>query len=134
MRAFFPCVSGVSRQPEDVIGKFLAHRIGNSRVTNQPITLRSALESCGREPVSTARRLMTLPGEAAVQDLSDMLKKFRIDGVRCPEPEKYARQALKRAGVEFTLPAMAGDYGHCATALLGIAALGVLLAFPTLML
>ncbi|EWY41517.1 hypothetical protein N825_28055 [Skermanella stibiiresistens SB22] len=134
MRAFIPCVPGISRQSEDGVGKLLSHRIGDSSVSHQPITLRSALEACGREPVSTAHRLMALPAEVAVQDLSDMLVNFRIDGVRCPEPEKYARKALKRAGLEFGLNPFATDYGHSATALLGIAVLGILLAFPTWML
>jgi hypothetical protein len=49
--------------------------------------------------------------------------------VQCPQSGKYAGQTL--SGLIANL--RDADYGHSATALLGIAALGILLAFPTLM-
>jgi hypothetical protein len=55
------------------------------------------------------------------------------DGVRCSQPEKYASQSLKSASSSLIAHLLETDYGHSATALLGIAALGILLAFPTLM-
>jgi hypothetical protein len=42
-------------------------------------------------------------------------------------------QSLKSAGSSLIAHLLDADYGHSATALLGIAALGILLAFPTLM-
>jgi hypothetical protein len=134
MSAHFLFASEVADDADGSIDKLLAHQIGMSRLRKHPVTVRSVLEVCGRDPDQTARRLMSLPPETAVRELTDILANFRIDGVRCPEPEKFARSALKRAGV-LPLPALfVSDYGHCATALLGIAALGILLAFPTLML
>ena len=50
-------------------------------------------------------------------------------GVQCPRSGKYTGQTL--SGLIANL--LDADYGHSATALLGIAALGILLAFPTLM-
>ena len=44
-----------------------------------------------------------------------------------------ASQSLKSAGSSLISHLLGADYGHSATALLGIAALGILLAFPTLM-
>jgi hypothetical protein len=56
------------------------------------------------------------------------------DGVRCPQSDKYtATQTLKSAGSNLIAHLLEADYGHSATALLGIAVLGILLAFPTLM-
>jgi hypothetical protein len=49
--------------------------------------------------------------------------------VQCPQSGKYTGQTL--SGLIANL--RDADYGHSATALLGIAALGILLAFPTLM-
>ena len=46
-----------------------------------------------------------------------------------PEPP----QSLKSAGSRLITHLLEADYGHSATALLGIAALGILLAFPSLM-
>jgi hypothetical protein len=42
-------------------------------------------------------------------------------------------QSLKSAGSSLIAHLLDADYGHSATALLGIAVLGILLAFPTLM-
>jgi hypothetical protein len=42
-------------------------------------------------------------------------------------------QSLKNAGSSLIAHLLEADYGHSATALLGIAVLGILLAFPTLM-
>jgi hypothetical protein len=50
-------------------------------------------------------------------------------GVQCPQSSKYSGQTI--AGLITNL--LDADYGHSATALLGIAVLGILLAFPTLM-
>jgi hypothetical protein len=55
------------------------------------------------------------------------------DGVRCPPSDKYTTQTLKSASSSLLAQLFETDYGHSATALLGIAALGILLAFPTLM-
>jgi len=56
------------------------------------------------------------------------------DSVRRPQSrsDKYTGQTLKNASSLIT-NLFETDYGHSATALLGIAALGILLAFPTLM-
>jgi hypothetical protein len=49
--------------------------------------------------------------------------------VQRAQPAKYSGQTL--GGLIASL--LDADYGHSATALLGIAVLGILLAFPTLM-
>lgn len=49
--------------------------------------------------------------------------------VQCPRSGKYTGHTLSSLIANL----LDADYGHSATALLGIAALGILLAFPTLM-
>jgi len=55
------------------------------------------------------------------------------DGIQCRRADKYTAQTLKNASSNLLAHLLETDYGHSATALLGIAALGILLAFPTLM-
>jgi hypothetical protein len=55
------------------------------------------------------------------------------DGVRSSQTGKYTTQTIKSASSSLMAHLLETDYGHSATALLGIAVLGILLAFPTLM-
>ena len=52
---------------------------------------------------------------------------------RCSQSGKYTTQTIKSAGSSLIAHLLETDYGHSATALLGITVLGILLAFPTLM-
>lgn len=89
--------AGWSEAVEERARRLLRYPVGTEG-QGVPVTVRTMLARCDRDPVDSARFLMTIPPLMAVGELTDIIAGFRIDGEPCPDPAAAARAALSFAG------------------------------------
>lgn len=77
--------------------RFLSFEVGTGP-DGAPVTMRQLLERNGFDPIGKTRYLMTLPPLDAVEALTAIVARCRMDGIPCPDPLGLARASLSFAG------------------------------------
>lgn len=90
-------IAGWSAAVEVRARRFLAYEVGRP-MHGPPVTMARLLGRNEREALDAARSYMIVPPGTAIETVSRVVSRFRIDGEACPDPVAVARAALAHAG------------------------------------